>query len=347
MKCQLPQELEQVVRSEGIDPSSALLLAKTDLNLAGDYESVYLVVESDRLVTVGTPDRGGTATRVMVARDDIHDIGTRAGVGGGFIEAVIEDAAVEVLAYSNRLAPLFQRIARKLQAWASGEELVVVAEDREDSLKCTTCGVTLEAPGEACRRCLRPGNVIGRVLRLMRPYAGRAALMMGLVLITIGVELLPPQIIRVLTDVVLAPGQAGNIVLPEADAIALLIRWGGVLLSAYILDGVVQRLQLRLSSTIGTQVTYDLRSKVFRHLMRLSISYYDRYATGQIMSRVVNDTEQLKDLIVQATSGFVAQVIKVIAVGVMLFSLNWQLALITLSPAPLVTQFHHQRYPCG
>ena len=336
MQRQLPRELKQLVRAEGIDPDSALLVAQADLNLAGAYESVYLVVESDRLTTVGAPVGGGTATRVIVARDDIHEIGTRAGVGGGFLEAVIEDAAVEILAYSNRSAPLFQRVAAKLQAWVAGDPLLVGPEDAEETDKCPTCGVTLEAPGEACRRCLSPGSVLGRVLRMMRPYAGRAALMMALVLISIGVELLPPQLIRVLTDEVLAPRQAGNPVLPEAEAIALLVRMVALLLGAYIADGIVQTIQLRLSSTIGTQVTYDLRSKLFRHLMRLSISYYDRYSTGQLMSRVVNDTEQLKGLIVQATSGFVAQLFKVVAVGLVLFSLNWQLALITLVPAPFV-----------
>ena len=336
MQRRLPAELERLARAEGVDTNAALLVAQTDLNLSGAYESVYLVVEHDRLTTIGAPANGGTATRVAVAREEIHDIGTRPGVGGGFLEAVIEDAAVEILAYSNRSAPLFQRVAAKLQAWVAGDPLVVGPEDREEPDTCPACGIRLEAPGEACRRCLSPGSVLGRVLRLMRPYAGRAALMMGLVLISIGVELLPPQLIKVITDRVLAPGQAGNPVLPEGEAIALLVRMVALLLGAYLVDGLVQSIQLRLSSAIGTQVTYDLRSKLFRHLMRLSISYYDRYSTGQLMSRVVQDTEQLKGLIVQATSGFVAQLIKVVAVGLMLFSLNWQLALVTLVPAPFV-----------
>ena len=210
MQCRLPSELGRLARAEGVDPDAALLVARTDLNLAGSYEAVYLVVEGDRLTTIGAPANGGTAVRVTVAREDIHDIGTRPGVGGGFLEAVIEDAAVEILAYSNRSAPLFQRVAAKLQAWVAGDPLVVGEEDREEPDLCPTCGIRLEAPGEACRRCLSPGSLLGRVLLLMRPYAGRAALMMALVLVSIGVELLPPQLIKTITDRVLAPGQAGN-----------------------------------------------------------------------------------------------------------------------------------------
>lgn len=336
MQRRLPAGLAKRARAEGVDADAALLVAQTDLNLSGAYETVYLVVERDRLTTVGTPAGGGTVTRVTVARDEIHDIGTRSGVGGGFLEAVIEDAAVEILAYSNRSAPLFQRVAAKLQAWVAGEPPEVGPEDREEPDRCPTCGIRLEAPGEACRRCLSPASLLARVLLLMRPYAGRAALMMGLVLVSIGATLLPPQLIRVITDRVLVPGQADNPVLPDADAIALLVRLVALLLAAYLADGIVQSIQLRLSSTIGTQITYDLRSKLFGHLTRLSISYYDRYSTGQLMSRVVNDTEQLKGLIEQATGGFVAQIIMVVAVGLMLFSLNWQLALVTLVPAPFV-----------
>ena len=336
MHCRLPAELEQRARTEGVDTDAALLIAQSDLNLSGAYESIYLVVERDRLLTIGAPANNGTAIRVTVAREEIRDIGTRLGVGGGFLEAVIEDASIEILAYSNRAAPLFQRVAAKLQAWLAGDPLIVGPEDREEADVCPTCGIRLEAPEEACRRCLSPGSLLGRVLLLIRPYAGKAALMMGLVLVSIGVEVLPPQLIKQLADTVLAPEQANNPVLAEAEAIAKLVWLVTLLLGAYLADGIVQSIQLRLSSAIGTQVTYDMRSKLFRHLMRLSVSYYDRYSTGQLMSRVINDTEQLKGLIVQATSGFVAQVLKVFVVGVMLFSLNWKLALITLVPAPFV-----------
>ena len=349
MQCRVPSELENQARKEGIDLGNALLIAQTDLNLSGTYEPVYLIIEPDRLTTIGAPVNGRTVTRVAVAREEMHDIGTRQGIGGGFLEAVIEDAAVEVLAYSNHKAPLFERVAVKLQEWLAEGQLVVEAEDGEDPDKCPTCGIRLEAPGEACRRCLSPGSLFSRVLQLMRPYAGKAALMMGLVLVSIGVEVLPPQLIKQLADTVLAPEQANNPVLAEADAIVQLVWLVALLLGAYIADGIVQSIQLRLSSSIGTQVTYDMRSKLFRHLMRLSVSYYDRYSTGQLMSRVVNDTEQLKGLIVQATSGFVAQVLKVLVVGLMLFSLNWQLALVTLVPAPFViaaaTFFWRRIYP--
>jgi ABC-type multidrug transport system fused ATPase/permease subunit len=71
-------------------------------------------------------------------------------------------------------------------------------------------------------------------------------------------------------------------------------------------------------------------------LQRLSVDYYDRYPVGVLMSRVAHDTEALYGLIHQFTSGFLLQILQVVGVGVMLFTLNAKLALWTLIPMPLV-----------
>ncbi|MCY2924581.1 MAG: ABC transporter transmembrane domain-containing protein, partial [Planctomycetota bacterium] len=79
-----------------------------------------------------------------------------------------------------------------------------------------------------------------------------------------------------------------------------------------------------------------MRSRVFKHLTGLGVDYYDRYNVGQLMTRVASDTEQMKGFVNQLTSGFLAQIISLVTVGVMLFTLNWKLAFITLLPAPFV-----------
>ena len=55
MQRRLPAGLAKRARAEGVDADAALLVAQTDLNLSGAYETVYLVVERDRLTTVGAP----------------------------------------------------------------------------------------------------------------------------------------------------------------------------------------------------------------------------------------------------------------------------------------------------
>jgi len=332
----LPDELAAKAREEKIKVDEAWLCVQTDLNLEGHYEENYLLAEPDRLVMLAPPTRGRTAVRVVVAQTDIKEIRTRQGVGGGFLEALVDGIYVELLAYSSARADTLRKAAAKLKAWSQGEKPHIGPEDDIDPRRCANCGLPLQFKGDICRRCINRGAVFGRVLKMMRPYAGRAVAMMLLVLVVISLSLIPQQLVRLLIDRVLAPAQAGNAVLGFDVARNWLLWLVAALLGVHLITAVTQVVMGRLASYVGTQITYDMRSRVFSHLTGLSVVYYDRYNVGQLMSRVAGDTEQMKGFVHQLTSGFMSQLIQVLAVGAVLFSLNWKLALITLLPAPLV-----------
>ena len=350
LNVELPPDLARLARREGVEPDQAWLTTRTDLNLAGQYEEVFLLADEARLVTLGrppSPDR--TAVRLLLSRPQIQEIRTRQGIGGGFVDALVEGVYVEVLAFSNARADVLHRAVAKLKTWLEERPVEVGPEDDIDPRRCPTCGLPLQFKGDVCRRCVRGGAVIGRVLRLMRPYLGRAALMMGLVLIVIGLSLVPQQLVRLLIDRVLAPVQAGHEVLPAARAAIVLLWLVLALLGTHVLQAALHMLSGRQASYVGTQITYDMRSRVFRHLSLLGVDYFDRYNVGQLMTRVVTDTDQMKGFVNQLTTGFLAQLITVVSVGGVLFALNWRLALITLLPAPLVilsaTFFWRRIYP--
>jgi len=328
----LPPDLAEQARAEGVQADDAWMVCSTDLNLSGHYEQVFAIAEDDRLVTVGPSSDGQTAVRTVLRREDIREIRTRQGVGCGFLEALVGDVYVEVLAYSNARADLFRKATEKLRAWHKGETPTVDAHDDFDPRKCPKCGMSLEFRGDICRRCIDRGAVLVRVFKLMRPYAGKAAVMMTLVLASIGISLVPQQLVRLLINRVLNPAEP----LPTSQATAWLLGLVAALLCVHLTGAVVHVILGRLASFVGTQITYDMRSRVFRHLVRLGVGYYDRYNVGRLMSRVSGDTEHMKGFVHQLTSGFMAQLITVIAVGAVLFTLSWKLALFTLLPAPLV-----------
>jgi ATP-binding cassette subfamily B protein len=336
LNAELPPELAAQAAREKVRPDMAWLCVRTDLNLEGHYEENYLLAEPDRLIVLAPPTAGRTAVRVVVARDRIDEIRTRQGVGGGFLDALVDGIYVELLAYSNAKADMLRKAAGKLKLWSRGEKPRIGPEDDIDPRRCPACGLPLQFKGDVCRRCINRGAVFGRVLKMMRPYAGRAVIMMLLVLAAISLSLVPQQLVRLLIDRVLAPEQARNAVLAFDVACDWLLGLVAALLGVHLLTAVTQVITGRLASYVGTQITYDMRSRVFGHLTGLSVAYYDRYNVGQLMSRVAGDTEQMKGFVHQLTSGFMSQFIQVLAVGVVLFSLNWKLALITLLPAPLV-----------
>jgi len=336
LNVQLPDDLARRALSEGVDSRQAWLTAATDLNLGGHYEKIFLVVLPDRLATIGEPTNGEPVVTVCLERESIQSVRTRHGVGGGFLEAMIDDVYVELLAYSNLYAEVFHKAALKLEAWLEGGLPDVTDDDDQDPRRCPECGMALEFKGDICRRCMKRTAVFARVLKLMRPYAGRAIFMMVLVLVGIGLDLIQPLVVKFLVDVVFAPEQAKNPVLPLDEALTWLVLLVVVLFGVKVVSTVVQIVRARLASFVGTQISYDMRSRVFRHLTTLSVGYYDRYNVGQLMSRVVGDTGQMRGFVQQLTGGFIAQLLRIIAVGIMMFSLSWKLAIITLIPAPLV-----------
>ena len=337
---EVSREIAELAAKEGVDAREAWLSAETDLNLSGTYEPVRLLVLPTRLVTLaGQPAPGKPVVRVTLRKDEIQEIRNRQGVGGGFVEALVAGVYVEILAYSNGRSDVFHKAVKKMKDWLEGKPVYVGPEDDEDPRKCPKCGLTLEFKGDICRRCMDQGKVLQRVLRLLKPYAGQTVLMMLILLGVIALQMVPPRLQGALVDNVInvtpdpATGQMPDVSAREVRLLTLVLG----LLAVQACVAVLNMLNGRLSSFVGTEITSDLRRSAFKRLSELSVDYYDRHSVGSTVSRVSYDTEAMKDFVRQATQGLLAQLLVLVVTGVMLFSISWKLALWTLLPAPIVT----------
>jgi ATP-binding cassette subfamily B protein len=243
--------------------------------------------------------------------------------------------------YSNRLAERFEKVARKLERALHGEPIVLRPEDEHNARRCSSCGLMLESPGDSCPRCVSKGAVLARMWRILGPYRWGVLLMLGGVLAGIALDLVGPQLTRYLVDRVL-PGTAeaaqrlqANVQLVR-EHVTMLAHVVGVLAGVQVLRMLVNVVNGRLSARIGTAVTCDMRQRLVSHLEQLSVAFYDRQQVGALVGRVAYDTEALHGFVSQLAGGFLSQIIMVIGVGIMMFSLNAKLAFFTLIPAPLV-----------
>jgi ATP-binding cassette subfamily B protein len=334
---QVPPDLVDLLRREGVRAEDAWLSTDTDVDLAGNYAEVFLLAMPDRLITAAQPrDRWPRAVRINLARDAIKEIRNRQGVGGGFLEALVEGIYVEVLAYSNARADLFHKAAAKLKAWIAGEQTTVSAEDDFNPRKCPTCGMSLEFKGDLCSRCINRGAIFSRVVRLMRPYAGWAVLMILILLVSIGLMMVPPFLTKYLVDVVINPATPEARAMPMEERGLWLLSLAAGVFGITVLRALCDSLNGRLSTYVGTRITSDMRETVLARLTQLSIDYYDRHSIGQLISRAGGDTGAFNDLVRNVAGGYLAQVLVAVVTCVMLFTMSWRLALWTLVPAPLV-----------
>jgi ABC-type multidrug transport system fused ATPase/permease subunit len=160
---------------------------------------------------------------------------------------------------------------------------------------------------------------------LTRPYPGRTALaIVTLVGFTL-VALLPPYFAKLAVDDGIRTGD---------------LRTLTIVVSGFVLSGAaafgLSGLQTYFTGWVGERGLADLRIRLFSHLQRLSLGYYERNRTGAIVSRITNDVEALDQLVTDGVSSLVQNTLLLLGTAVVLFLLDWRLALATLIVLPLM-----------
>jgi ATP-binding cassette subfamily B protein len=167
------------------------------------------------------------------------------------------------------------------------------------------------------------------LLGYAKPFAMPLAVTVVSMVLLVGVQLLAPWIIKQMIAVVTDP-QAGP------DAINRITRLAVVALVVYAARAVLQFLRSYMAHVAGWNVVADVRSDIFQHLQRLSLRFYEDKQTGQLMSRMVNDSDLIERLIAHAVPDVLVNVLMFVGVSAVLFSMNWQLALLSMLPIPLI-----------
>ena len=148
-------------------------------------------------------------------------------------------------------------------------------------------------------------------------------------LLLVGVQLLIPWIIKILIAAIIEQSAA-------QASLNLITRITLVVLIVYVARAGLQFLRSYMAHVAGWGVVADVRKHIYEHLQRLSLRFYEDTQTGQLMSRVVNDSDLFEQLIAHAVPDVVVNALTLIGVSAVLFSLNWQLTLLSLVPIPLV-----------
>ena len=334
-----PPPVAARLAEQGIGAHDLLLCTPTDIDRFGKYRPQWLIVTHDRILVMD----GESPAPVLldVPRSAATEFRTESGVGSGLLLARVDGELVEVIRYSNREAYRFERAAHKLQHALRGEAISVTPEDAKDPLSCPKCGMMLDIAGEPCAHCVDRGAVLWRMVRLMAPYRKQAVAMMLLLLVGIALDLVSPQLTRYLVDEVLPGSQQEVEQLRQTEGgfergVVLLLEVVLVLILVQVARAIVNVINGRLASRVGTAITFDMRARLTGHLQQLSVGFYDKQQVGSLMGRVAYDTESLHGFVWQLTGGFLLQILMVVGVGIMMFSIDTTLALYALLPAPFV-----------
>ena len=169
-------------------------------------------------------------------------------------------------------------------------------------------------------------RLTGRLGHYVRPYVLPLAIAGFLMLAVAVLELVPILIVRYAIDQQIERGLTNRL--------PLLAFW---YVAALLASFVIRYLQGYLMAWVGQRVVVDMRMELFRHIQRMSISFFDRNPVGRLVVRLTGDVQQIEAVISQGLVQIFTNLLMVSAIIVAMFVLDWRLAsIMTLFVIPLV-----------
>jgi len=172
----------------------------------------------------------------------------------------------------------------------------------------------------------RTARRIGVLVRLTAPYRRRTILAIVALLAATATSLAPPYLAKLAIDDGI-----------RQEDLTLLGWIVAALLAAGLLNWGASVAQTYLTGWVGERILTDLRRRLFRHLQRLSLGYYERNRAGTVISRLTNDVEALDQLVTDGVTSLVQNSLTLFGSAIILFFLDWRLALATLVVFPLMS----------
>lgn len=168
-------------------------------------------------------------------------------------------------------------------------------------------------------------NIFLRLYRKGKPYRVAFFITMALVLLLASIVGIRPAITRdILDDGVRENNQA------------LIIRLSMWYIVVMILEALIQYVQTQLANRVAQSVTFDLRSELYRHVLKFKLNYYDKTPVGQFVTRLISDIDGVADVFSAGILDIVRDFLKLFFIVGMMLWLDWKMTLWILIPIPIL-----------
>ena len=305
------------------------LCVETDLHPDGSFGKEWLVITNDRLL-VFRENESGFETRLELPLSELTEPKIENLVGGGGLGVGRDGGRMDVIHFTNARAPRFASAAGLLEKWLKGEEAHV---PEEEDRRCPRCGLPLEVGTKVCPFCSPKSRTVWRLIEYLKPYWKAAVALSVLSLLVAALGMVPPYLNVPLMDKVLVPK---GVPAPLEVRLSLLGMLVLALLGVHVSGAAISAAQNWLSAWLGNNITHDIRCRLYRHLQYLSLNFFDKRQMGTVISRVNQDTSQLQQFLVWGSQDLAINLLLLVGIGIMLFVMNWRLAVFVILPAPFV-----------
>ena len=165
-------------------------------------------------------------------------------------------------------------------------------------------------------------NPLPRLIAYARPYRGRFAAAIAAMIVYAAANAGIVAQIRPMIDRVLA------------DAMEFRL-FASIILGGYLVKGIGAYFSTYLMTDVGQRVVRDIRNQLFRHTLDQSAGFFSRRSTGQLISRITNDVNQIQQAVSETLGDLLREGLSLLGFGALLFWLDWHLALVAILLGPL------------
>jgi len=168
-------------------------------------------------------------------------------------------------------------------------------------------------------------TILARLFRFLYPHGKTLFVAVILLLGRALWELVPPLLQREVFDGVIGARDLTRL----APVIAGLV-------GVYILIALFNAGDMYVRHALGVRVIVDFRVRVYSYLQRLSLSFFERMSTGELMSRVTNDINELEHFVTHGSALLLVDLLRLLGAATILFIMDWRLALLVIAPVPVL-----------
>ncbi len=177
-------------------------------------------------------------------------------------------------------------------------------------------------------------GTFARLFRYLKPYCWSLLAVIIFAIASTVFSIIGPKILSKATDKLIAGISAkiqntGGIDFTYINKILLL------LLGLYLLSMLFNYVQSWITSGISQKVAYSLRKDIAEKIDRLPLNFFDKHASGDILSRIINDVDTIAQSLNQSMAQIITSTVTVVGVVIMMFTISWQLTLIALAILPV------------
>lgn len=359
----LPMRVLQQLKPHNIDSSAILDVCPIDLSDNGEYISGYLFLTADVLGIVTSEPIGdrvryfrGTKTKDMEYGEDTlayaykllplnetEHMRIEKQVATNLVTIFYNGTQIRIGALTNLYVAqmhVFLKTYKTLKKDPTAAEEIEIADAEEDTESyCPVCGTMYPDPKrKICPKCMNKSSIFMRTMRYFLRYKWKLIVMFICYIAAAGLNLVWPYLSgTVLYDKVLAKddtfltkfGLAGDYML----ALFLLVI---VMLLSKIVQQMVSLIQGTLMAQVVAETIRDIKRDVFSAMGNLSINFFTSKQTGSLMTRVLSDAKRVTNFYLDGFPYIFIHGFTIIVSFVVMFSLNWIMALAACILLPLL-----------